>query len=170
MTPFMEVAKQRLGVANQSALYDSVVEAITNVTHHAYGKEEAKKWWMFASMNSEHMFVAIFDGGRSIPGTLLEKPGVRDQVRRWVYGRKKADARILHAAMGGKSRTKLRYRGKGLPEMLQSTRNMFGSTLSIYSRYGVFFCDSGVDREENGQLSVPIDGTLLLWSLKTSEA
>lgn len=169
MAPFMEVAKERLGEANQSALYDSVVEAITNVTHHAYGEEEAKKWWMFASLNSENMFVSIFDGGRSIPGTLLEKPGVRDQVRGWVYGRKKRDARILHAAMGGRSRTKLRYRGKGLPEMLQSTKSMVGSSLAIYSRYGVFYCDSGSDREEDAQLPIPIDGTLLLWSLRTSE-
>lgn len=170
MVPFMEVAKERLGVANQSALYDSVIEAITNVTHHAYGEEEAKKWWMFASLNSETMFVSIFDGGRSIPGTLLEKPGVRDQVRRWVYGRKKADARMLHAAMGGKSRTRLRYRGKGLPEMLQSTKSMVGSSLAIYSRHGVFYCDSGSDREEDAQLPIPIDGTLLLWSLRMSEA
>lgn len=169
MAPFMEVAKERLGEANQSALYDGVVEAITNVTHHAYGAEEAKKWWMFASMNKEMMFVAIFDGGRSIPGTLLEKPGVRDQVRNWVYGRKNADARMLHAAMGGRSRTKLRYRGKGLPEMLQSTKSMVGSSLAIYSRYGVFYCDSGSDREEDAQLPIPIDGTLLLWALRTSE-
>ncbi len=169
MGPFMEVAKERLGEANQSALYDGVVEAITNVTHHAYGEEEAKKWWMFASVNKEAMFVAIFDGGRSIPGTLLEKPGVRDQVRGWVYGRKKADARMLHAAMGGRSRTKLRYRGKGLPEMLQSTKSMVGSSLAIYSRFGVFYCDSGSDREEDAQLPIPIDGTLLLWSLRTSE-
>ncbi len=169
MAPFMEVAKVRLGEANQSALYDSVVEAITNVTHHAYGEEEAKKWWMFASMDAENMYVSIFDGGRSIPGTLLEKPAVRDQVRSWFWGRKKADARMLHAAMGGKSRTRLRYRGKGLPEMLQSTKSMVGSSLAIYSRHGVFYCDSGRDHETHGQLPTPIDGTLLLWSLRTSE-
>lgn len=169
MTPFMEAAKERLGVANQSALYDSIIEAITNVTHHAYEDDEAKRWWMFASMTEGHVFVSIFDGGRSIPGTLLEKPGVRDQVRSWFWGRKKTDARMLHAAMGGRSRTKLCYRGKGLPEMLQSTQSMVGSSLAIYSRHGVIFCDSGADREESAQLVVPIDGTLLLWSLKTAE-
>ncbi|WP_027997077.1 hypothetical protein [Simplicispira psychrophila] len=169
ITPFMQAAKERLGVANQSALYDSVVEAITNVTQHAYEDDVLKRWWMFASMSPTHVLVSILDGGRSIPGTLLEKPGVKDQVRQWYWGKKKTDSRMLHAAMGGKSRTQLCYRGKGLPDMLESTKVTADSSLAIYSRRGVFFCDSTSKREEHAQMKDPIDGTLLLWSLKTAE-
>jgi len=169
MTPFMQVAKERLGEADQSALYDSIVEAITNVTHHAYDDDEQKRWWMFASLTKTEVFVSIYDAGRSIPGTLLEKPGVRDQIKSWCWGKKKRDSRMLHAAMGGKSRTKLCYRGKGLPEMLESTMNMIGSSLAIYSRRGLVLCDSGADREVRTELTEPVDGTLLLWALKTAK-
>ncbi|WP_139019221.1 ATP-binding protein [Acidovorax radicis] len=169
MVPFMEAAKSKLGEVDQMRLYDSIAEAITNVTHHAYDDEVAKRWWMFASFSDDRVFVSILDAGRSIPGTLLEKPGVRDQIRKWTWGKKKVDARMLHAAMGGKSRTRLSYRGKGLPEMLESTKRMAGSSLTIFSRKGVFHCDSGKDREERASLPTPMEGTLLLWSLKTAK-
>lgn len=166
MTPFMDAVSDMLGEVEQSMLYDCVVEAITNVRHHAYEGDARTRWWMFASIIESHLTVAIHDGGRSIPVTLMEKPGVRQQVKQWIWGRKKVDVMLLKAAMGGLSRTKLAYRGKGLPEMLESTRKMPGSSLSIYSRKGVFatFLDSVPDACE--LLSHTVEGTLVLWSLK----
>jgi len=162
----MSKVREAVGEESQSHLYDNVAEAITNVRQHAYNDGLPTPWWMFSTVTSDHILVAVHDRGRSIPATLMEKPGVLEQVSLWIYGRKKRDARILLAAIRGQSRTRLAYRGKGLPEMVDFTKIMADSHLSIYSRGGMFSFDSRSQVETSGQLKTKLDGTLLIWSLK----
>lgn len=169
MAPFMQEVRELIGADEQSLLYDSVVEAITNVRQHAYEEGASTPWWMFATISQRRIVVAIYDRGASIPGTLLEKPGVREQMEKWVAGRKKLDAWLIQAAVKGRSSTKLSYRGKGLPEMLESTKLVSGSALGIFSREGVFSYERTPDKTTCQRLDVPIVGTLVLWQLNLPE-
>ncbi len=170
--PFMDRVRALSSLESQSYLMDCLNEAVTNVRHHAYehaSGEGRTPWWMFATISPESIVVAVHDRGASIPGTLMGKPGVREQVLTWIVGRKKRDARILEAAVNGRSRTKLAYRGKGLPEMLEFTTRTPGGTLGIYSREGAFYHHAPTGDLKSFGLNVDIQGTLILWSLALQE-
>jgi hypothetical protein len=169
MAPFMDEIRALIGADNQSMLYDSVVEAMTNVRQHAYAGGESTKWWMFATISQSGIMVAVYDRGASIPGTLLRKPGFTEYFTKLRAGRKKKDAWLIRLAAFGHSSTKLAYRGKGLPEMLESTRAMVGSSLGIYSRGGFFRCEGEPAHETCYRLDYPILGTLVLWRIKLPE-
>lgn len=172
MEPMMDDIRNLIGADSQSRLYDSIAEAITNVRQHAYSEGESKKWWIFATISKTSIIVAIYDSGASIPGTLLRKPGIKEHVTQMITGRKKRDAAIIRMASGGRSRTKLPYRGKGLPEMFESTQLMPGSSLGIYSRGGYFAYNdkNSTEKEVCTRLDVPVLGTLVLWRIKLAEA
>lgn len=166
--PFMDRVRVLASVESQSYLMDCLNEAVTNVRHHAYQNTVIggpTPWWVFATISKDMVTVAVHDRGSSIPGTLMGKPGVREQVMNWIVGRKHRDARMLEAAVNGRSRTKLAYRGKGLPEMLEFTSRTPGSSLGIYSRQGAFFHHTVSGAMQSFGLNVDMQGTLILWSL-----
>jgi hypothetical protein len=166
--PFMDQVRGLVGEEAQMGLADCVNEAMTNVQHHAYNDEAGGRWWIFATITERRVFVAMHDRGASIPGTLLEKPEIWDYLtgRMWRLGR--ADGKLISAAAEGRTSTKLPYRGKGLPEMLQFTKDCANGELAIYSRRG-FFRFSGKEKIESvGRLTKPITGTLIVWMLNLS--
>lgn len=166
--PFMDQVRGLVGEEAQMGLADCVNEAMTNVRHHAYNDAIGGRWWIFATISESRVFVAMHDRGASIPGTLLEKPEIWDYLtgRMWRQGR--ADGKLISAAAEGRTSTKLPYRGKGLPEMLQFTRLSANGELAIYSRRG-FFRFSGREQIESvGRLTKPITGTLIVWMLNLS--
>lgn len=168
--PFMEQVRKLVGEEAQMGLADCVHEAMTNVRHHAYKDEEGGQWWIFATISERRIFVAMHDRGASIPTTLLEKPELWDYLtgRMWRQGR--ADGRLIAAASEGRTSTKLPYRGKGLPEMLQFTKSSGKGELAIYSRRGFFRFNGNENFESIGKLSKPITGTLIVWMLNLSGA
>jgi hypothetical protein len=166
--PFMERVREFVAAEAQTFLFDCVSEAVTNVRHHAYGEAGADSapWWMFATISSERITVAVHDRGASIPATIMEKPTIREQIKKlFAKNPQELDARMIDAATGGRSRTKLVYRGKGLPEMLEFTRAVPGSSLDIYSRWGGFHQHASSATATVWTLSTPVPGTLLLWTL-----
>jgi hypothetical protein len=162
--PFMLELQEILGEEQQLGLGNCVTEAMINVGHHAYQGESGGPWWIFATVERKtgSVFVALYDRGASVPATLLAKPEVTDYLtgRMWSAGR--GDGALITSAVGGRTRTKLPYRGKGLPEMLEFTKNYPNSELGIFSRGGFFRHD---DRESSGRLKTPIKGTLVIWML-----
>lgn len=164
--PFMLELQKLLGEEQQLGLGNCVTEAMINVGHHAYGGDNGGPWWIFATVSKGSVFVALHDRGDSVPGTLLAKPAVADYLtgRMWSAGR--GDGSLITAALGGRTRTNLPYRGKGLPEMLEFTKKYPASELGIFSRSGFFRYDG---QESNGRLVSPIKGTLVLWTLKIAE-
>ncbi|MBS0340422.1 MAG: hypothetical protein JSS56_07830 [Proteobacteria bacterium] len=159
--PFMEELQTLMGEEKQLGLGNCVTEAMVNVRHHAYDSEGGP-WWIFATVSAGRLFMAMYDRGASIPGTLLEKPEVLDYLtgRMWAIGR--GDGKLIAAACGGRTSTLLDWRGKGLPEMLEFTRTLTNSELGIFSRKGFFRFDGA---ETVGRLKTPITGTLLIWML-----
>lgn len=168
--PFMEKVSELLDAEAQSGLYDCIAEAMTNVKHHAYEGGAGGHWWMFATISEKRIFVAMHDRGATIPMTLLAKPQMRDYLSARVFDFGARDSQLIAAAAGGRSRTTLPYRGKGLPEMLEYTKNTDKGSLAIYSRKGYFgFTNSfGKPAEILGKLDIPVDGTLILWMIDIS--
>ena len=168
--PFMNQVRGLVGEEAQMGLADCVNEAMTNVRHHAYNDETGGRWWIFATISDQRVFVAMHDRGASIPATLLEKPEVWDYLtgRMWRQGR--ADGKLISAASEGRTSTKLPYRGKGLPEMLQFTKLSDNGELAIYSRRGFFRFNGREKTESVGKLDKPITGTLIVWTLNLSGA
>jgi hypothetical protein len=162
--PFMLEVREATGLEWQLGLGGCVSEALTNVKKHAYVEGIPPRWWMFATVNLEkkQVYVAMHDHGESIPGTLLARPGLFDVVslRRLRRG---GDCELISAAAGGRTRTKLYYRGKGLPEMVEFTARIPTNALAIYSRRG-YFHQLG-RAEMRGTLSHPVKGTLVIWTL-----
>lgn len=163
--PFMLELQALLGVEKQLGLGNCVTEAMINVGHHAYQDNNRGPWWIFATISNGSVFVALYDRGESVPATLLAKPRVMDFLtgRMWALGR--GDSHLITAAVGGRTRTELPYRGKGLPEMLEFTKNYAQSELGIYSRNGFFRYS---EQESSGKLRTPIKGTLVIWRLNVS--
>ncbi|MDO8440221.1 MAG: ATP-binding protein [Polaromonas sp.] len=166
--PFMEQVRSLVGEEAQMGLADCVNEAMTNVRHHAYSDDAGGRWWIFATISERRVFVAMHDRGASIPVTLLEKPEIWDYLtgRMWQQGR--GDGRLISAAADGRTSTKLPYRGKGLPEMLQFTKASSNGELAIYSRRGFFRFSGRENMESIGKLTKPIAGTLIVWMLNFS--
>ncbi|WP_422015216.1 hypothetical protein [Roseateles sp.] len=164
--PFLEEVRTATGADWQLGLGSCIAEALTNVRKHAYQDKAASHWWMFATVNmeSKRIFVAMHDRGDSIPATLLAKPEWIDQVtfRRLRRG---GDCELISAAAGGRTRTRLYYRGKGLPEMVEFTERHRANALAIYSRRGYFVMGDGGSSTATGTLNNPVDGTLLIWTL-----
>lgn len=164
--PFLEEVRDATGEEWQLGLGSCIVEALTNVKKHAYLDKAASNWWMFATVNleSNQIFVAMHDRGDSIPATLLAKPGLVDQVtmRRLRRG---GDCELISAAVGGRTRTRLYYRGRGLPEMVEFTQRHEANALAIYSRRGYFIMGGGGRLKATGTLDHSVDGTLLIWTL-----
>lgn len=160
--PFMEELQMLLGVEKQLGLGNCVTEAMINVGHHAYEDNKHGRWWIFATISNGSVFIALYDRGESVPATLLAKPKVMDFLtgRMWSLGR--GDSHLITAAVGGRTRTELPYRGKGLPEMLEFTKSYPNSELGIYSRNGFFRFSEQVS---SGKLKTPIKGTLVIWRL-----
>lgn len=166
LEPFMIEVQKLLGEEQQVGLGNCITEAMINVRHHAY--ENSGPWWSFATVSDKKVFVALYDRGESIPATLLSKPSVMDilKARMWFEGR--GDDQLITAALGGRTRTSLPYRGKGLPEMLEFTRSSPHSELGIFSRHGYFVYDDQ-KLERSGRLGAPIKGTLVIWMIDISE-
>lgn len=164
MEPFMQQLRHLLGEERQLGLGSSVTEAMINVRHHAYIGKVDGPWWIFATISQKMVFVAIHDRGESVPQTLLSKPTVVDYLtgRRWFQGW--GDGSLIASAIGGRTKTQLPYRGKGLPEMLEFTKSCSNGELGIFSRKG-FFRYWGDDCETFGRLTTPIQGTLVIWML-----
>jgi hypothetical protein len=166
--PFMEQVRLVVGEEAQMGLADCVNEAMTNVRHHAYQGSGGGQWWIFATISERRIFVAMHDRGASIPATLLEKPEIWDYLTGRVWRQGRADGKLISAAADGRTSTKLPYRGKGLPEMLQFTKAAETGELAIYSRRGFFRFSGREQIETEGRLTKPITGTLIVWMLNLS--
>lgn len=167
--PFMDEVRPLVSEEAQAGLYDCIAEAMTNVHHHAYDAAQDGRWWMFGTISDKRLFVAMHDRGETIPGTLLAKPQFRDYLTGRTLGLRDADGQLISLAVGGRTSTRLSYRGKGLPEMAEFTNSTPQSDLAIYSRRGFYrLSNQGHAYQTHGNLPWQVPGTLLLWTINLS--
>ena len=164
----------KLGEETGAGLFDSVSEAITNVVQHAYEglpegaiKTEAR-WWMFAQQRDGKLDVVISDLGIGIPRSLREKEELADVLPGLIRRLRKRQATglIEMAVESSRSRTKLPYRGKGLPDMLKFSKACNVGFFLVHSANGTFMYNSNTKREIASDYDTAIPGTLINWQLE----
>ena len=161
--------KQRLG------LYQGVSEAITNVLHHAYVKQNnLSRWWMSASVNAEDskLTVMVLDHGQGIPKTLPRT--IIERIRKHLIVPKitslSDDGEMIEAAVQlGRSSLKQANRGHGLQRDIQAAVQRFdgAARLRIYSNRGRYVFERQFDggtSESTATIAQSLDGTFIEWT------
>jgi hypothetical protein len=154
-------------------LYDGLVEAMTNVSHHAYpGSKMLRRWWISASVDRtlNKLTVLCLDHGVGIPKTLPRKnlESFRLVLDRVGSGVLKDDARMIKAAMSlERTATGRRNRGYGLQRDIKryAARNRSAARLRIFSNSGMYRYEksAGGDNETLVRLPRSIRGTFIEW-------
>lgn len=151
-------------------LYGAMVEALTNCNNHAYpchSNNEDKSWYIFSKFNDKgELTIAYYDCGVGIPNSLRAKPVVSDYLMLRNSHPRKSDKRMIGLAVGSnRSSTKLPFRGKGLPEMLEFIRSTEIGGLYIQSYHGCYIYNSASKLETRRDYRNPIVGTLIQWTV-----
>lgn len=151
-------------------LYDSMSEAVINSVHHAYEADKSdsknQKWWMFSAKKDNNLTVAIYDAGIGIANSLRIKPELKDIMQLLAYKSNRSDRKLLMLAVGSsKSKTKLPYRGKGLPEMMQFVKSTNVGGLLIHSNHATYMYNAQINKEVTKDFFEPIKGTLIQWTI-----
>lgn len=165
-------------LADRGALYDGLVEAMTNVKQHAYQQEDRiKLWWTSASVNVRRnkLTVMFLDHGAGIPATLPRSEIwelVRGFMKKLNADPFKDDAKLIQAALAvEKSRTGLEHRGNGLRQDIKGYIDSHAArgTLRIFSRRGKLVYTKemdGTEKTEVHSLPTPMLGTFLEWTVE----
>lgn len=169
-------------VVDRSALYDGLVEAMTNVHKHAY-KERGNSlwhlWWISASVNlsTNHLTVMVVDHGQGIART-LPRSGLWEDIRELIRARGKNDAALVEAAFNvegtNRSATGLENRGKGLREDVKGYVDSYVDTHNSSAALHVI-TNKARYRYERDQLrntttsdTLPVEfgGTFIQWDIE----
>lgn len=163
------------------SLYDSMAEAVTNCIMHAYdenvisknnllNKIQKKEWWMFAQYKDNKLTVVILDLGIGIPSSLQQKPEIKEFILSSISAlRKRKDTELIEIAVqSSRSRTKLKHRGLGLPEMLECVKAGNVGRFLVLSGKGIFYYDAKVNFESSLKKDYEerIPGTLIQWEIE----
>jgi len=163
-------------IKGRYALYDGLVEAMTNVTHHAYpGGNGIRRWWISGSIerSTGRLTVLCLDHGVGIPKTLPRTSG--EEIRR-IFGKLRLaasdDARMIEAATKlSRSSTGRRNRGYGLQRDIRryvQTHDSHGR-LRILSNRGMYVFEKDRDGVETSGLrnhDLSISGTFIEWTIE----
>lgn len=168
-----EAVISRIEHPSQALFADCLNEAVTNTVNHAYEfatkytpPASQQKWWMLSQLRDGHLFVAIYDLGVGIPKSLRNKPEWLEFLKLRQY----KDARIIQSAVTSeRTSTKLPYRGKGLPEMLEFSSDLQAGGLSIWSGKGGLVYVAREGQEKRHKFDVRLPGTLVLWEIPFRE-
>jgi hypothetical protein len=154
-------------------LYESMTEAVLNSRQHAYDRkmveQDRQYWWMFARKDGDVLTVAVYDAGIGIPGSLRKKPELIDIMKGLSLRSKQADKKLIAAAVGSKSSTRLPWRGKGLPDMMDFIKSTHVGGILIHSNRGSYYYAANTEKEMQRDYETPVAGTLIQWSLPLVE-
>jgi len=148
---------------------DCLNEAVVNTVHHAYKnytEDEVpsglRRWWILSQFRGDRMYVAIYDVGEGIPGTLRRKPEWLEFLKHRHYN----DSRTIESAIiSQRSSTLQPERGRGLPEMLEFSQSLEGGGLSIVSSKGAFEYNADDEVRRRRKYALPLQGTLVQWAI-----
>ena len=150
-------------ISSFRSIYPTLIECMANTRNHAYIDLTApvSRWWLIAMSNAKATSVhfTFLDNGRGIPRTI--KKNILEKFS-GIWGGT-SDSELIASALKGEFRTKtsLKWRGKGLPRILSYVENRQISNLKVISNYGYVSCvgDDLVPTDLNGKFY----GTLLSW-------
>lgn len=170
--------KEIINHKDKELFADCLNEAVTNTHNHAYKDthnfiqdRSLQKWWMFSFLKEDRLGVVIYDLGMGIPASIRAKPDLRDRFKIRNYSDKVLIKQVVSSNL---SRTKLGYRGKGFPEMLEFARNIPDGFFSVWSgKAGFEHCSKSTHTtaiEEKALDITRLRGTLILWMLPLTDA
>ena len=166
----------RDNVPNRRRLYAAVTEAMTNVVHHAYGRDASSStrpnWWLSASHNVEEgeIRILLYDQGFGIPETLPRTfPERLREILEPVL--RPTDADMIRAAHGlSRTITGEVHRGHGLQRDVRRYVESVDcvSAYRVTSLRGQYTWRKGPDgrtQESRRNYRRPLPGTLIEWRL-----
>lgn len=163
-------------IGPRKKIYDALIEAMTNVGHHAYPLDIRQwptaprgRWWLGGSWRPDEKIVTVqmYDQGVGIAKTL-------PRAKHWsevlpILGRidrERTDAGMIEAAMDyGRTSTGKEGRGKGLAQMAEWIQQTGRGSLRIMSGRGSLTYLPG-NRPIRMSLPVSFGGTLVEWEVQ----
>ena len=170
-----ETIEGRLTPELAKGMWKSVSEAVVNSVEHAYVEARGvdgprmghSRWWMFSQEKDDKLTVAVCDLGIGIPRSLpLNWQASMLQKLRDTFSGEGSDSRSIRAALEvGATSTSASHRGKGLPQIWNTLRNVKGASISIMSNYGSLTWNGDDGEEFAHEHDTSIAGTLIIWTV-----
>lgn len=147
-------------------LYNLIIELMNNTIHHAYGDGYSSdysknSWYLFSEKRDNRVVFVFLDTGLGIPKTVYKK--WQEKINFAIQ-----DSFLIKSALEGENRTvtKLKNRGKGLPQILECCRSGLIDNAYVYSGNG--YCT--INKENDGiiqtkEMQNEIFGTLFSWEV-----
>ena len=157
-------------VPSEHHLYGAVIEAMTNVVHHAYSSQTIRQnWWLSASYNAPNSEIAImiFDQGVGIPATLRRR--FSELVKRFAIT---DHAQMIEAAHDlSRSASEQSNRGNGLGTDMRAYLKRLDchGSYCVTSLRGRYIFEKQVNGETSEHLKnhkQALNGTLIEWRLR----
>jgi len=146
-------------------LYNIIMEIIINTKQHAYNvNTELPKWYAYARYSNSGIDFSILDTGFGIPSTVRKDWFERlNELIANIPILKTSDSRLLKSVTDGEFRTKTKekYRGKGIPMIAKQNDSNYINDLTIVSNRGYIMV--GKDQKD---LITPLRGTLYYWRIE----
>lgn len=148
-------------------LYSVIIEAMGNTREHARpAKPSTETWWILGYVNKRTGVgeFAFYDAGVGIPTSLRGKKLAL--IHKFMKIGVKDDE-LLKMALeeGHHSRTKLAYRGRGLPQMVKTIEREQLKDVRIYTNKAF----ASVAEKAYDLLPEDFPGTLVRWSIEKKE-
>lgn len=140
----------------------AISEAVSNVVHHGYAKDEKyRKWLLFVGISNERCDIIISDLGQTIPKTAPKSLGEKfTETLNFKWAEKTDAERIEYATSWRKSSTNHSHRGKGFDNIIQVKEVRDDTIIHVLSRKGAWSSTSG-----KKSYSDPVEGTIVYWSI-----
>lgn len=177
VTEVLGTGSVRLDEEARDTLYEGLLEAMNNVTSHAYPLEDRSaslpvlqgRWWAAGYWDNlrKEVGVLIYDQGVGIPATL---PNSRHgtlltEIRRRL-GLGNSDPECIRAAMEiGTSSSRSEHRGRGMASLRHAVGRVTDGHLLILSGAGVYL-HTADGREETSALRTSLGGTFIEWRIR----
>ena len=152
-------------------LYEILVELMGNTKQHAYeestyaiGLQPPKNWYVYAEEKDNVIGFVFLDTGLGIPATVAR----RFRERLPIAGKNHHSALIVSAMKGeyNRSQTKMKNRGRGLPQISQCFQDGLFNKAFVFSGKGSCYLNSETQNEYMEQpLRAKLFGTLFTWTL-----
>lgn len=146
-------------------LYNIIMEIIINTKQHAYsGETNLPKWYVYARYSNDGIDFSILDTGYGIPSTVRKNfvDRLNQLIAKFPLVRT-SESELIKSVMNGafRTKTKEKYRGKGIPMITEQCNNEYINNLTLVSNKG--FVITG---ENNRDLTTPLRGTLYYWRIE----
>lgn len=148
-------------------LYAMLIELMNNTRQHAFSESNSvwnskalHNWYSYAEDLDDEIRFVFLDTGLGIPSTI--KKTFWEKIQPLT-----SDAKLMSSALHGEFRTKTgkRFRGKGMPEIYESAKNHYISSLKIFSGKGMCSIEDDGSIDETN-LEMKFHGTLFSWTIK----